>query len=202
MCKLHEQDELDAYKDEGSDGPHIAPGCKRRPSRRRWGDCAKRLAQKRVMTTVHFYCMLTVPTTHLIPTRSSVGYYYTHFTEEKNRVYVNPQSPGASKGCSWDVNTGSLALEHPSLTSMLSLPDILTEAVIHKINEDPQFKSKNTHCQKNQGFKFYWIGSHQHLVRKWGSDLGPGTQILLLALLQKRANLGCATSHLWAAACI
>lgn len=35
MCKLHEQHELDAYKDEASDGSHIAPGCKRRPSKKR-----------------------------------------------------------------------------------------------------------------------------------------------------------------------
>lgn len=35
MCELNEQDELDAYEDEASDGSHIAPGCKRRPSSQR-----------------------------------------------------------------------------------------------------------------------------------------------------------------------
>lgn len=46
MRKLHKQEELDDYEEEASDGSHIAPGCKRRPFERRWGDGPKRLTQK------------------------------------------------------------------------------------------------------------------------------------------------------------
>lgn len=48
------------------------------------------------------------------------------------------------------MSTSNVALERLGLSSRLQLPDILTDAAIHKINNDPQFKSKNTYCEEKR----------------------------------------------------
>lgn len=79
-------------------------------------------SNERVMTTVNFYRRLPVPVTHLIPTQPyKVGSTITPTLQMRKTesLHVSWQGPIASKGWGWDVNTGNLAPQHPSFTSML-----------------------------------------------------------------------------------